>query len=79
MPNMKGEAFASIDSLTIDLDGVTKHLQGINPKKQTNKQNMWPRPEGISSQLLQDLSKELVPVICHIFSKSLSRGDLPDD
>ena len=72
MPKMNGEPFPSIDTLTIDLDGVTKLLQEINPKKACG-------PDGIPSQLLKDLSQELAPVICHIFSKSLSTGDLPDD
>ena len=72
MPKMNGEPFPSIDTLTIDLDGVTKLLQEINPKKAYG-------PDGIHFQLLKDLSQELAPVICHIFSKSLSTGDLPDD
>ena len=52
--------------------GCNKTLAGHKPKKASGS-------DGIPSQLLKDLSQELSPVICHIFSQSLSTGDLPDD
>jgi hypothetical protein len=72
MPDMDGEPFPPLDKLVIDLDGVKKLLQDIDTKKACG-------PDGILSQSLKTLSPELAPVIFHIFSQSLSTGELPDD
>ena len=69
---MSGIAYPTISDINIDVEGVDKLLKNINVKKASG-------PDGVSSQILRDLSEELSPVIVKIFSQSLNSGELPDD
>ena len=69
---MDGTPFPTIENLNIDIDGVNKLLQGINPKKASG-------PDGIPSRFLKELHEEFAPVITEIFSQSLEKGSLPED
>ena len=72
IPSMSGIAYPTISDINIDVEGVDKLLKNINVKKANG-------PDGVSSQILRDLSEELSPVIVKIFSQSLNSGELPDD
>ena len=72
IPSMSGIAYPTISDINIDVEGVDNLLKNINVKKASG-------PDGVSSQILRDLSEELSPVIVKIFSQSLNSGELPDD
>ena len=72
IPSMSGIAYPTISDINIDVEGVDNLLKNINVKKASG-------PDGVSSQILRDLSEELSPVIVKIFAQSLNSGELPDD
>jgi hypothetical protein len=72
IPHLEGTPLPNIDDLVFNIDGIEKLLREINPKKASG-------PDGIPSQILKTLSKELVPIVSHIFQQSLDSGEIPDD
>ena len=69
---MPGTSFPSINSLNITEFGVFKLLDKVDVSKASG-------PDCIPGRILQNLAKELAPVLHYIFDQSLNSGDLPAD
>ena len=72
MPEMDSEKFPSINNIKVDTSGVEKLLKNLETKKASG-------PDKISNIVLKECSKELAPIISHIFQMSLDNGSLPED
>ena len=66
-----GPAYPSIAPLRIGEEGVRKLLAGINPSKASG-------PDEIPCRLLKELADQLAPVFTHLFTQSITTGELPD-
>ena len=71
-PKLEGPRFPSIDSLSIQVEGVQKLLSNLNVTKASG-------PDNISCKILCELSTELTPVLCNIFQQSIHTGKIPHD
>ena len=69
---MPGTSFPSINGLNITEFGVFKLLDKIDVSKASG-------PDCIPGKILQNLARELAPVLHYIFDQSLNSGDLPAD
>ena len=69
---MPGTSFPSINALNITEFGVFKLLDKIDVSKASG-------PDCIPGRILQNLARELAPVLHYIFDQSLNSGDLPAD
>ena len=69
---MPGTSFPSINALNITEFGVFKLLDKIDVSKPSG-------PDCIPGRILQNLARELAPVLHYIFDQSLNSGDLPAD
>ena len=69
---MPGTSFPSINGLNITEFGVFKLLDKIDVSKASG-------PDCIPGRILQNLARELAPVLHYIFDQSLNSGDLPAD
>ena len=67
-----GISFPSINSLNITEFGVFKLLDKIDVSKASG-------PDCIPGRFLQNLARELAPVLHYIFDQSLNSGDSPAD
>ena len=56
----------------ITAQGVEKLLSNLNPNKSSGPDNLCPR-------VLKELSKQIAPVLTHIFQESLRSGTVPTD
>ena len=72
LPDINTESYPPIPDLQISTEGVQKLLAQVDPKKASG-------PDGIPNIVLKVCSKELAPVISHIFRKSIETGELPTD
>ena len=72
IPQMSGTSFPSINGLNITEFGVFKLLDKIDVSKASG-------PDCIPGRILQNLARELAPVLHYIFDQSLNSGDLPAD
>ena len=72
IPQMPGTSFPSINVLNITEFGVFKLLDKIDVSKASG-------PDCIPGRILQNLARELAPVLHYIFDQSLNFGDLPAD
>ena len=72
IPQMPGTSFPSINALNITEFGVFKLLDKIDVSKASG-------PDCIPGRILQNLARELAPVLHYIFDQSLNSGDLPAD
>ena len=70
IPHLHGPNYPTISILEVTPIGVTKLLNGINPKKAQG-------PDEIPCRILRELDKELTPALTAIFNKSLKTGELP--
>lgn len=66
-----GPAYQSIAPLRIGEEGVRKLLAGINPSKASG-------PDEIPCRLLKELADQLAPAFTHLFTQSLTTGELSD-
>ena len=71
IPQMPGTSFPSINGLNITEFGVFKLLDKIDVSKASG-------PDCIPGRILQNLARELAPVLHYIFDQSLNSGDLPN-
>ena len=69
---MPGTSFPSINALNITEFGVFKLLDKIDVSKASG-------PDCTPGRILQNLARELAPVLHYIFDQSLNSGDLPAD
>ena len=67
---LEGPSYPPISPLTINETGVEKLLANLNPGKASG-------PDQVSGRFLKTLSKELAPVLTHIFRQSLLSGVVP--
>ena len=58
--------------INITVEGVEKMLSNLNPHKSSS-------PDNLSPRILKELSKEIAPVLTHIFQESLRTGTVPTD
>ena len=72
IPQMPGTSFPSINALNITEFDVFKLLDKIDVSKASG-------PDCIPGRILQNLARELAPVLHYIFDQSLNSGDLPAD
>ena len=72
IPQMSGTSFPSINGLNITEIGVFKLLDKIDVSKASG-------PDCFPGRILQNLARELAPVLHYIFDQSLNSGDLPAD
>ena len=70
IPELPGVTFPSIKDLKITEFGVFKLLDKIDVSKASG-------PDCIPGRILQNLARELAPVLHLIFEQSLNTGDLP--
>ena len=70
IPELPGVTFPSIKDLKITEFGVFKLLDKIDVSKASG-------PDCISGRILQNLARELAPVLHFILEQSLNTGDLP--
>ena len=70
IPELPGVTFPSIKDLKITEFGVFKLLDKIDVSKASG-------PDCIPGRILQQLARELAPVLHFIFEQSLNTGDLP--
>ena len=70
IPELPGVTFPSIKDLKIAEFGVFKLLDKIDVSKASG-------PDCIPGRILQNLARELAPVLHFIFEQSLNTGDLP--
>ena len=70
IPELPGVTFPSIKDLKITEFGVFKLLDKIDVSKASG-------PDCIPGRILQNLARELAPVLHFIFEQSLNTGDLP--
>ena len=70
IPQLPGVTFPSIKDLKITEFGVFKLLDKIDVSKASG-------PDCIPGRILQNLARELAPVLHFIFEQSLNTGDLP--
>ena len=70
IPELPGVTFPSIKDLKITEFGVFKLLDKIDASKASG-------PDCIPGRILQNLARELAPVLHFIFEQSLNTGDLP--
>ena len=68
--HLQGPDYPTIPSLEVTQLGVTKLLNGINPKKAQG-------PDEIPCRILKELDNELTPALTAIFNQSLETGELP--
>jgi len=66
-----GPNYPDIPELEIQVGGVRKLLEGLNPSKAAG-------PDEIPARLLKNLAEELAPAITAIFMISMQQGALPD-
>lgn len=59
-------------NVAVDIDGVTKLLQSINPSKAT-------RPDLIPVRVLKEAASVIAPYLCFIFQQSIDTGLVLDD
>ena len=72
IPQMPGASFPSINSLNITEFSIFKLLDKIDVSKASG-------PDCIPGRILQNLARELTPVLHYIFDQSPNSGDLPAD
>ena len=72
LPTLGYSDIPDIPSITIDFDGVTKLLQGINPSKATG-------PDLIPMRVLKEAASAIVPYLGFIFQQSTDTGSVPAD
>ena len=70
IPHLHGPDYPTISILEVTSIGVTKLLNGINPKKAQG-------PDEIPCRILRELDNELTPALTAIFNQSLKTGELP--
>ena len=59
-------------NVTVDIDGVTKVLQRINPSKTTG-------ADLISMLVLKEAASAIAPYLCFFFQQSIDTGSVPAD
>ena len=59
-------------NITIDINGVTKLLQKINPSKAAG-------PDLLPMRVLTEAASALAPYLCFIFQQSIDTGIVPAD
>ena len=59
-------------NVTIDIGGVTKLLQRINPSKATG-------PDLIPMRVLKEVASAIAPYLCFIFQQSIDTESVPAD
>ena len=67
---LSGPAYPPLRQLVVNVKGVEKLLQEINPSKASD-------PDQVPCRILRELSVELAPVLTVIFTQSLETGMLP--
>ena len=71
-PELEGDPFLSMPEVNIEVTGVEKLLQNLNPGKALG-------PDSVPNSILKLCAKELAPMLTFIFNQSLSLGVLPAD
>ena len=72
-PLSKGASpFSSMGDITVDPEGVTKLLDGLNVHKASGK-------DGLNARVLKEFSNEISPILALIYNKSLAWSDVPDE
>ena len=56
--------------IVVTKEGVTKLLNGLNPSKALDPDELHPR-------VLKELATELGPVFAHLFQQSIDKGEIP--
>ena len=69
---LEGDHFLSMPKLNIEVTGVEKLLQNLNPGKASG-------PDSVPNRILKLCAKELAPMLTFIFNQSLSLVVLPAD
>ena len=72
MPDLGESKYPEAPSINVNVNGVRKLLQGLNPHKATG-------PDTISSRFLKEMAHPLAPALTVIFQASLDQGKIPDD
>ena len=67
---LSGPAYPPLRQLVVNVKGIEKLLQEINPSKASG-------PDQVPCRILRELSVELAPVLTAIFTQSLETGMLP--
>ena len=70
IPHLHDPDYPTISILEVTPVGVTKLINGINPKKAQG-------PDEIPCRILRELDNELTPALTAIFNQSLKTGELP--
>ena len=71
-PLSKGASpFSSMGDITVDPEGVTKLLDGLNVHKASGQ-------DGLNARVLKEFSNEISPILALIY-KSLAWSDVPDE
>ena len=72
IPDKGPSPYASMEGITVTLNGVEKLLRNLKPDKATG-------PDMIPSRLLKQLSAEIAPALALVFQSSLDCGRVPRD
>ncbi len=72
MPALSSRSDCSIDSITVDSNGVSKLLSNLKVHKASG-------PDQIPNQVLKHCAEQLAPGVATLFQNSLDTSTLPDD
>ena len=67
---LEGPALPPIGDISMDLNGIKKLLQNLNPKKAGG-------PDNIGCRILKELAVEFAPILVKIFQFSYDTGEIP--
>ena len=71
-PNsLENKFHPTMPDIHITQKGVEKLITNLNPNKATG-------PDGLSPQILKELSSQIAPILTKIFQMSLETGEIPD-
>jgi len=72
IPSISGPLYPDMDSIEIEVNGVTNLLTNLDPHKATG-------PDKIPTRFLKLFATELVPCLTILYQVSLNQGTVPDD
>ncbi|XP_072039087.1 uncharacterized protein [Amphiura filiformis] len=70
VPDLDHKQHPSMDSITVDRNGVTKLLRNLKPFSASG-------PNGIPTKLLKETAEEISPVVTLLFQASIDQGKVP--
>ena len=72
LPNLDTSDIPDMPNIIIDIDGVTKLLQGVNPSKASG-------PDMLPTRVLKTAALVIAPFLSLIFQQSIDTGTIPND